>query len=83
MKNFKLISILLALVLLVVAPLAAIDYNPDTSISYKQAGEPFMGTSTRMLSMGGAGLGVKGYYDSFLVNPANLAGGGSSSLFLP
>jgi hypothetical protein len=23
--------------------------------------------------MGGAGLGVKGYYDSFLVNPANLA----------
>ena len=76
MKNFKLISILLALVLLVVAPLAAIDYNPDTSISYKQAGEPFMGTSTRMLSMGGAGLGVKGYYDSFLVNPANLAGGG-------
>jgi len=26
--------------------------------------------------MGGAGIGVKGYYDSFLMNPANLAGGG-------
>ena len=76
MKKFKLISITIALVLLVVAPLAAVDFNPDTALSYKQAGEPFMGTSTRVLSMGGAGLGVKGYYDSFLMNPANIAGGG-------
>ncbi|MBI9096116.1 MAG: hypothetical protein JEY71_14710 [Sphaerochaeta sp.] len=75
MKNITLISIVIALVLLVVAPLAATDYSPDNDI-YKQTGEPFMGTSTRVLSMGGAGLGVKGYYDSFLINPANLAGGG-------
>ncbi|MFA6680570.1 MAG: hypothetical protein WCS35_00935 [Sphaerochaeta sp.] len=76
MKNIKLISIVIALILLVAAPLVAADYNPETSVWYKQAGEPFMGTSTRVLSMGGAGLGVKGYYDSFLINPANLAGSG-------
>ena len=75
MKNIKLVIITIALVLLVVAPLAAVDYNPDTSLWAKQAGEPFMGTNTRVLSMGGAGLGVKGYYDSFLMNPANLAEG--------
>lgn len=75
MKNIKLISIVIALVLLVVAPLAAADYSPNVA-AYKQTGEPFMGTSTRVLSMGGAGIGVKGYYDSFLMNPANLAGGG-------
>jgi len=75
MKNIKLISIAIALILLVVAPIAATDYSPN-ALAYKQTGEPFMGTSTRMLSMGGAGLGVKGYYDSFLINPANLAGGG-------
>ncbi len=75
MKNIKLISIVIALVLLVVAPLAAEVFNPEDVI-YKQTGEPFMGTNTRVLSMGGAGLGVKGYYDSFLMNPANLAGSG-------
>ncbi|HAF85621.1 MAG TPA: hypothetical protein DCG32_04490 [Sphaerochaeta sp.] len=74
MKDIKLISIVIALVLLVVAPLAAADYSPNVA-TYKQTGEPFMGTSTRVLSMGGAGLGVKGYYDSFLINPANLVGG--------
>jgi hypothetical protein len=75
MKNIKLISLAIALVLLVVAPLAATDYSP-ANLTYEQTGEPFMGTSTRVLSMGGAGIGVKGYYDSFLMNPANLAGGG-------
>ena len=75
MKNIKLISIIIALILLVAAPMAAVDYSPNVA-TYKQAGEPFVGTSTRVLSMGGAGLGVKGYYDSFLMNPANLAGGG-------
>ncbi len=75
MKNIKLLSIAIALILLVVAPIAATDYSP-ANLTYKQTGEPFMGTSTRVLSMGGAGIGVKGYYDSFLMNPANLAGGG-------
>jgi hypothetical protein len=75
MKNIKLMSIIIALVLLVVAPLAAADFDPENVI-YRQTGEPFIGTSTRVLSMGGAGIGVKGYYDSFLMNPANLVGGG-------
>lgn len=76
MKTFKQLSILLVLVILVVAPIAAVDFNPDSSATYKQAGEVFVGTSPRVLGMGGAGLGVKGYYDSFLINPANLAGSG-------
>ena len=55
---------------------SASDYDPATASSYKQAGEPFVGTSVRLLGMGGAGLGVRGYHDSFLVNPANLAKSG-------
>ncbi len=55
---------------------SASDYDPATVSSYKQAGEPFVGTSVRLLGMGGAGLGVKGYHDSFLINPANLAKSG-------
>ncbi|MDY0287457.1 MAG: hypothetical protein RBR15_01380 [Sphaerochaeta sp.] len=74
MKHIKLISIAIALILLVAAPLVAV--NSPSTAAYKQAGETFMGTNTRVLSMGGAGLGVKGYYDSFLMNPANLAGSG-------
>ncbi|MDT4761938.1 hypothetical protein [Sphaerochaeta sp. PS] len=73
MKNFKLVLITLTLVLLVAAPLVAADYSPG-NVAYKQTGAPFMGINTRVLGMGGAGLGVKGYYDSFLLNPANLAG---------
>lgn len=75
MKNIKFVFVLFALVLLVAAPLVAVDYSPESAM-YKQTGESFMGTSTRVLSMGGAGLGVTGYYDSFLMNPANLGKGG-------
>lgn len=76
MKNIKTAILAIVLVLLVVAPIAAVDFNPDTADWYKQAAEPFKGTSTRVMGMGGVGLGVKGYYDSFLLNPANLAGSG-------
>ncbi len=75
MKNIQTAILVIAMILLVVAPLAAADYSPSVA-AYQQTGEPFMGTNTRVLSMGGAGIGVKGYYDSFLMNPANLAGGG-------
>ena len=74
MKNFKLIIIMISLVLLVVDPLTAADPFVPTESIYAQTTEPFMGISTRVMGMGGAGIGVKGYYDSFLMNPANLAG---------
>lgn len=58
-------------------PLFAVaeDYSPDNAI-YGQVDDPFIGTSVRVLGMGGAGLGVRGYYDSFFINPANLAKSG-------
>ena len=78
-KYFILIA---ALFVLGMAPLLAVptDYSP-TNPTYKQSAEPFIGTSVRLLGMGGAGLGAKGYYDSFLVNPANLAKAGFNFSF--
>ena len=75
MKNIKFVLIVFTLILMVAAPLVAVDYSPETAL-YKQTGEFFMGTSTRVLGMGGAGLGISGYYDSFMMNPANLGEGG-------
>jgi hypothetical protein len=58
---------------MIAAPLLAVSaYDPDSNVVYAQVEEPFVGTSVRMMGMGGAGLGVKGYLDSFLINPANL-----------
>lgn len=71
----KLVFFTIVLALLVAAPLMAVDYSPSNAL-YQQTGETFMGTSVRVLSMGGAGLGVRGYSDSFLMNPANLAKSG-------
>jgi len=73
--------ILLVVILLfgVLLPVVAADPPPltkATDIGYKQVSETFMGTSVRVQGMGGAGLGMKGYHDSFLFNPANLAGSG-------
>jgi hypothetical protein len=64
-----------ALVLLIALPLVATSSYEPTTAAYAQTIEPFMGTSTRVVGMGGAGLGVTGYYDSFLLNPANLGAG--------
>jgi len=76
----KKITILLVVVMLIVGMsrvFAAVSiYDPATVERYKAAGEPFQGTSVRVLSMGGAGLGVRGYYDSWLLNPANAAKAG-------
>ncbi|MDD3058362.1 hypothetical protein [Sphaerochaeta sp.] len=76
----KKITILLVVVMLIVGmsgAFAAVSvYDPATVERYKAAGEPFQGTSVRVLSMGGAGLGVRGYYDSWLMNPANAAKAG-------
>ncbi|ADY12696.1 hypothetical protein [Sphaerochaeta globosa] len=76
----KKITILLVVLLLLVGlsgAFAAVSvYDPATVERYKAAGESFQGTSVRVLSMGGAGLGVRGYYDSWLMNPANAAKAG-------
>ena len=76
----KKITILLVVLLLIVGmsgAFAAVSiYDPATVERYKAAGEPFQGTSVRVLGMGGAGLGVRGYYDSWLMNPANAAKAG-------
>lgn len=74
MKRFTLV---IAIVLMVafVAPLAAEDFTPNNPL-YKQTGDAFVGTSVRVLGMGGASLGVKGYHDSFLFNPANIVKSG-------
>ncbi|MGE4453603.1 MAG: hypothetical protein AB7D92_03640 [Sphaerochaeta sp.] len=77
MKKTLLITLFL---LLIVGPTmvfaSADDYDPVLVNRYKQVAEPFVGTNVRLLGMGGAGLGVRGYHDSFLVNPANLAKSG-------
>ncbi|MXI86418.1 hypothetical protein [Sphaerochaeta halotolerans] len=73
----KITIITMVALFMIAAPLLAVSaYDPDTNVVYAQAAEPFVGTSVRAMSMGGAGLGVKGYHDSFLINPANLAKSG-------
>lgn len=67
---------------MVAAPLLAVSaYDPDSNVVYAQVAEPFVGTSVRAMGMGGAGLGVKGYHDSFLINPANLTKSGFKFTF--
>ena len=73
-KNKRLLVILL-IVLVGVTPLLATTYGPD-NVVYEQTAQPFAGTNVKSLSMGGAGLGMKGYSESFLLNPANLPGSG-------
>ena len=73
--------LLLLLTIVVLVPIAAApptvdDVNPDVADMYKQSAEPFEATNIWSLSMGGAGLGMKGYSESFLKNPANLPGTG-------
>ena len=75
-KNIYTILVTILLVLFVLSSVSAESYNPTDNVKYKQIGEPFVGTSVRVQGMGGAGLGMKGYHDSFLFNPANLAGSG-------
>lgn len=72
----KRLLVILLIVLVGVAPLlAATTYGPDNA-AYEQTAQPFTGTNIWSLSMGGAGLGMKGYSESFLLNPANLPGSG-------
>lgn len=75
-KNTILLIALLLIVGMAGAFAADSVYDPATVERYTAAGEPFQGTSVRVLGMGGAGLGVRGYYDSWLVNPANAAKAG-------
>lgn len=76
----KTIAILL-LAVMVVGPLAALDIDPS-SPAYELASQEYTATSARTTGMGGAGLNVTGYSDSFLINPANL-GQGKFRLSLP
>jgi len=75
-KHIYTVVTIMLLTLFVLSSVSAESYNPEDNDTYKQVGEPFVGTSVRVQGMGGAGLGVKGYHDSFLFNPANLAGSG-------
>jgi len=74
-KNKRLLVIVL-IALVGLAPLLATQYGGHDNEEYEQTTQPFMGTNIRSLSMGGAGLGMKGYSESFLLNPANLPGSG-------
>ncbi len=76
MKHARLFIVMILLVGTLLPVMAAPPETKVTDEGYKQVGEPFIGTSVRVQGMGGAGLGVKGYHDSFLFNPANLAGSG-------
>jgi len=80
MKTKKIIAIVFILCF-IIAPLMAVDDYKPSNVVYKQTSEPFVGTSVRILGMGGAGLGVRGYHDSFLYNPANLVGSGFNFSF--
>ena len=73
-KNKRFLAIVL-IVLVGVTPLLATTYGPD-NVVYEQTAQPFTGTNIWSLSMGGVGLGMKGYSESFLLNPANLPGSG-------
>jgi hypothetical protein len=78
----KITIITMVALFMVAAPLLAVSaYDPDSNVVYAQATEPFVGTSVRAMGMGGAGLGVKGYHDSFLINPANLTKSGFNFTF--
>ncbi len=73
----KFVFITVLVLFMIAAPLLAVSaYDPTTNAIYAQVAEPFVGTSVRLLGMGGAGLGVRGYYDSFLINPANIVKSG-------
>ncbi len=78
----KITIITMVALFMVAAPLLAVSaYDPDSNVVYAQVAEPFVGTSVRAMGMGGAGLGVKGYHDSFLINPANLTKSGFKFTF--
>jgi len=71
----KKLLLILTMVVVILTPLVAdtpADLNPGTNPIYAQAGQPYEGANIWSLSMGGAGLGMKGYSESFLKNPANL-----------
>lgn len=70
MKKKTIIGICVLLLLSSFA-FAATDYSPDNKV-YAMSGEVYRPVSSRMAAMGGAGLGISGYSDSFIANPANL-----------
>ena len=76
----KLFIVVLTIMVLVGIPLFADfdleSFKPTDDNEYKLVTEPFLGTNIRSMGMGGAGLGVRGYHDSFLMNPANLSKSG-------
>lgn len=76
MKNNMRILLVGIFLVLLLLPISAVELYENTKTGYKQVGEPFFGTNVRLDAMGGAGLGVKGTHDSYLLNPANLAKSG-------
>ncbi|MCY1153177.1 MAG: hypothetical protein PQJ49_12585 [Sphaerochaetaceae bacterium] len=74
MKNLKKIILSVTLCGLLVSTSAFA--TPDTALTSTSTLEArataFEPTSSHRLAMGGAGLGLAGYYDSYLYNPANI-----------
>lgn len=70
MKNIKkvIISIVALSLLVSVSSFASLTFNATR----KARETAFIPTSSHRMAMGGAGLGLAGFYDSYLYNPANI-----------
>jgi len=82
MKKRNLFFLMIVSMVMVPAFLFAVNtYSPEND-TYALVGQSYAATSARLTGMGGAGMGMEGYSDSFLVNPANL-GNNTFKLSLP
>ncbi|NCD06031.1 MAG: hypothetical protein EOL97_07920 [Spirochaetia bacterium] len=74
MKNIKkvIISIVACSILASTSVFATVDPALLATATASARNTAFMPTSSHRLAMGNAGLGLAGYYDSYLYNPANI-----------
>ncbi|MGD1821811.1 MAG: hypothetical protein ACPKM0_03485 [Pleomorphochaeta sp.] len=75
MKNIK--KILISLILIGLISSTSVFADPDPGLLDSATQEArvsaFMPTSSHRMAMGSAGLGLAGFYDSYLYNPANIS----------
>lgn len=83
MKNIKKIILSITICGILVSTSAFADPDPAllSTDTLKVRSTAFEPTSSHRLSMGGAGLGLAGYYDSYLYNPANITKDGFKIVF--
>ena len=74
MRNIKkiILSITICSLLVSTSAFAVVDSALTTASTQKARETAFEPTSSHRLAMGGAGLGLAGFYDSYLYNPANI-----------